>query len=85
VRELRVSTIYDAVTIGAFAFLAILYLQRSSATEPRDRIVHYVPPALGCALANWLGNNHQELLAVIVIAAVVAYTLLVLKPFSPAK
>jgi hypothetical protein len=79
-----VSTIYDAVAIGLFAGLAILFLQRSSAAEPRDKIIHYLPPALGCAVANWLGNQHQDLWAIVVIAAVVAYSLFVLKPFRQA-
>ena len=78
------SSIYDAVTIGIFAGLAILFLQRSSAAEPRDRIYHYLPPALGCALANWLGNQHQDLLAIVIIVAVVLYSLFVLKPFKQA-
>ena len=78
------NTIYDLITIGLFAGLAILFLQRSSSHEPKDRIVHYVPPAIGCALANWLGNEHQDLVAVVVIGAVVVYTVYVLKPFSQA-
>jgi hypothetical protein len=80
-----VSTVYDAVTIGLFAGLAILFLQRSSAAEPRDKIVHYLPPAAGCALGNWLGNQHQDIAAIVVIAAVVVYSLFVLKPFSQAQ
>jgi len=77
-----VSTAYDLVTVAIFAGLAILFLQRSSSPEPKDRIVHYAPPAIGCALANWLGNSGQDVIAVLVLAAVVAYTLYVLKPFS---
>ena len=78
------STLWDVATIGVFAFLAILYLQRSSSPEPRDRIIHYLPPSVGCALANWLGNKHMDLLALLVVASVVIYTLFVLKPFSQA-
>jgi hypothetical protein len=79
-----VSTAYDFITLALFAGLAVLFLQRSSSPEPKDRIVHYAPPAIGCALANWLGNNGQDVIAVLVLAAVVVYTLYVLKPFSRA-
>jgi hypothetical protein len=79
-----VSTVYDLVTVALFAGLAILFLQRSAAAEPKDRIVHYAPPAVGCALANWLGNSGQDIIAVLVLVAVVVYTLYVLKPFSHA-
>jgi hypothetical protein len=79
-----VGTVYDLVTVALFAGLAILFLQRSSSPEPKDRIVHYAPPAIGCALANWLGNNGQDVIAVLVLAAVVVYTFFVLKPFSQA-
>lgn len=80
----RVGTIYDLVTVALFAGLAILFLQRSAEAEPKDRIIQYAPPAVGCALANWLGNSGYDVPAVIVLAAVVAYTLYVLKPFSRA-
>ena len=52
--------------------------------KPPTTAIHYAPPAIGCALANWLGNNGQDVIAVVVLAAVVAYTLYVLKPFSQA-
>jgi hypothetical protein len=76
-----VSTLYDLVTIGLFAGLAILFLQRSMGPpSDKDRIYHYIPPALGCAVANWLGNLHQDLAAIAVILASIAYTFVVLKP-----
>lgn len=76
-------TIYDLVTMAMFAGLVILFLQRSTGTEPpRDHMYQYLPPAVGCALANWLGNQHQDILAVATILAVVAYVLYVLKPFN---
>ena len=78
------STVYDLVTVAIFAGLAVLFLQRSSSPEPKDRIVHYAPPAVGCGVANWLGNSGQDVIAVLVLAAVVIYTLDVLKPFSQA-
>jgi hypothetical protein len=80
-----VKTLYDLVTTILFAGLAVLYLQRSSSPGPsRDKIVHYGPPAFGCALANWLGNHEQPVFAGLTIVAVVAYSIVVLKPFTQA-
>lgn len=75
-------TIYDWVTVAIFAGLVVLFLQRSTAEEPSDRLIDYLPPALGCAVANWLGNNGYPLFAVLAIAAVGAYTWYVLKPLA---
>ncbi len=76
-------TVFDWLTVGIFAALVVLFLQRSVSPGPaRNSILHYVPPAIGCALANYLGNNDQEVLAIAILAAVVVYTFLVLKPFS---
>ena len=77
------STIYDLVTIGLFAGLAILFLQRSMGpASEKDRIYHYIPPAIGCAAANWLGNQHQDLAAIAVILASIGYAFVVLKPLK---
>jgi hypothetical protein len=78
-----VNTIYDVMTLVLFAGLAILFLQRSTEPEtPKDRIYHYAPPAVGCAIANWLGNHSQDIAALVVIAVVLGYSLFVLKPFG---
>jgi hypothetical protein len=75
-------TIYDWATMAVFAGLVVLFLQRSmSENEPQDRIIHYLPPAVGCALANYLGNNGQGLIAWLLILAVIAYIIHILKPF----
>jgi len=75
-------TIYDWVTVAIFAGLVVLFLQRSTAEEPSDRLIDYLPAALGCAVANWLGNNGYAPFAVLAIAAVLGYTWLVLKPLA---
>jgi hypothetical protein len=77
-----VKTIYDLVTLVLFAGLAILFLQRSTQQPSEDRMLHYLPPAVGCALANWLGNNGQPVWGAVVLALGVAYTIYVLKPFK---
>ena len=75
-------TIFDWVTIGIFAALVVLFLQRSVPGTSQDTVWHYLPAAAGCALANYLGNEGQPILAAAVIAGVLIYTVLVLKPFG---
>ncbi len=76
-------TLYDLVTLCLFAGLVILFLQRSTMPEsPNDRIYHYLPAAIGLALANWLGNQHFDVLAIGTLLATVAYVLYVLRPFN---
>src|ERR1700709_1881312 len=77
-----VKTIYDLVTMVIFAGLVVLFLQRSTAAEPRDHMYQYAPPAIGCAVAHYLGNHGQDWVAVGIIVAVVGYILYVLKPFN---
>jgi uncharacterized BrkB/YihY/UPF0761 family membrane protein len=66
-----------------FAGLITLFLQRSSEQQPRDNIVDYIPAALGCAIANYLGNNDQQIFAILVIIAILCYIWYVLKPLRP--
>ena len=75
-------TVYDWVTVAVFAGLAILFLQRSSEDQPRDKMVHYLPPAVGCGTSNYLGNEGFTLAAVGLLVAVMAYIYFVLKPFD---
>jgi len=76
-------TVYDWVTVAFFAGLVVLLLQRSiGPDESRDSLYHYIVPAAGCAVTNYLGNNGYDLLAVLVFAVAVAYTLYFLKPFA---
>lgn len=84
-------TIYDWLTVAIFAGLIVVFLQRSMGDgEPVDSIWSYLPPSIGCAVANQFGNsalkNDESLyhaIAVILIAAVIAYIVLVIKPFPP--
>ena len=84
-------TIYDWVTVAIFAGLIVIFLQRSVGdAEPQDSILSYLPPAIGCAVANQVGNAAVEaepdnvlyhLLAIAGIVAVLVYTFYVIKPF----
>jgi len=73
-------TVYDWVTVLMFAGLAVLLLQRSSEAQPRDKLWQYLPPALGCAIGNQLGNAGNHPLAVGILVATVIYVFYVLKP-----
>jgi hypothetical protein len=78
-------TVYDWVTVAVFAGLAVLFLQRSSEDQPRDKIIHYLPPAAGCAVANYLGNEGYMIPAVALIVGVMAYIYFILKPFEASE
>jgi hypothetical protein len=84
--EARLETVYDWITVAIFGGLVVLFLHRSMAEgEPQDTILHYLPPAVGCALANYVGNHGQGPLSALIVVAVLAYVALVLKPFGGLK
>ncbi|QNN65325.1 hypothetical protein H9L12_01420 [Sphingomonas rhizophila] len=76
-------TVYDWVTVGLFAGLVVLFLQRSSEEKPRDSLLEYLVAGLGLAIANYFGNNDQDVIAILLIAGTVAFVLFYLKPFAP--
>lgn len=75
-------TVYDWVTMAIFAGLVVLFLQRSSADEPVDSIWSYLGAGVGCAVANYIGNEGQHLLAVVAVVATLAFIFIVLKPID---
>ena len=75
-------TIYDWITVAIFGGMVVLFLQRSTQAEPKDTLIQYLPPAVGCALANYVGNHGQGPLSAAIVVAVLAYILIVLKPFD---
>ena len=76
-------TIFDWVTMAIFGGLVVLFLQRSAAPgEKQDKIYHYAPPAVGCALANYLGNHGQGTVALAIVLAILAYIIFFMKPFG---
>jgi len=79
-------TIYDWMTVAIFGGLVVLFLHRSVGDEePSDSILHYMPPALGCAVANYVGNQGQGPLSALIVVGVLVYIALVLKPFGGLK
>jgi hypothetical protein len=78
-----VKTIYDLIAVGMFAGLAILFLQRSASQTPDPLpIWKYAVPAIGCAVADYLGDHNQMIAAVVLFIAVVAYSVIMLRPFQ---
>ena len=75
-------TAYDWVTVLIFAGLVTKFLSESVKPEGSDdSIWQYLPPAVGCAFANWLGNESWDVAAVAVIAITLAYVFYVFGPF----
>jgi hypothetical protein len=79
-------TPYDWITVAIFAGLIVVFLQRSTGEgEPTDSIWSYLPPSLGCAVANYLGNEGYVAGAILGIVAVLVYIYYVIKPFPAGK
>lgn len=81
-------TPYDWVTVAIFAGLIVLFMQRSTGDDTtQDNILHYLAPSVGCMATNYFGNEAMEgegshLIALVLLAATIAYILVVLKPFK---
>jgi FtsH-binding integral membrane protein len=77
-------TVYDWVTVGLFAALVVLFLQRSMAdegTNHNDSILLYLVAGAGCAAVNFLGNRGMHVPAVVLLAGTIAFILYFLRPF----
>lgn len=74
-------TVFDWLTVAIFAGIAVLFLQRSTQETPSDSMWHYLPPTVGCAVANQLGNNGYTLIATIMMVLILMYLVYFLKPF----
>lgn len=77
-------TVYDWASVLLFCAIALTFLHRSLAPVPvrPDPMIAYLPPVLGCALANWLGNSGAAAPAVLALCASAAYYIWVLRPQS---
>ena len=72
-------TVWDWTTLFCFAGLITLFLHRSNLKNPTDSLWQYGPPALGCAAANYLGNEGVPIAAGAVIVGAFCYVYFVLK------
>lgn len=75
-------TVYDWLSMACFSGLMVLFLQRSMADHQQDEMIRYLPPALGCAVSNYTGNNGYPIVAIALLIATVAYIFVVLKPLK---
>ena len=77
-------TIYDWVSLAIFAGLIVLFLQRStSESETKDAsLLHYLAAGAGCAVANYFGNQGQDVVAIALLVATIAFIVVYLKPFN---
>lgn len=73
-------TIYDFMTIGIFAGLIVLFLQRSIDEAHDDHLWQYLLASVGCAVTNYLGNEGYVVPAVLALVATIAFIVYVLKP-----
>ena len=73
-------TPFDWLTLMVFTGLVVLLLQRSAADNPVDKLWQYAPPAVGCAVVNYLGNEGYVVIAIAGLVAVIAYLYYVLRP-----
>lgn len=80
-------TAYDWITVGIFAGLITLFMQRSTAAELTndDPLWQYLAAGVGCAVANYLGNQELHVPAILVLIATAAFIYRFLKPFSGTK
>lgn len=72
-------TVWDWVTVICFGGLVVLMLQRSVEEKVQDHLMEYLFPALGCAVANYIGNHYSDAGAAVALLVVGAYVYKVLK------
>ena len=82
-REGALSTVYDWVSLGIFAGLVVLFLQRSTgeSAEKDASLLYYLGAGVGCAASNYFGNEGQHAIAVAILVATIAFIVYFLKPF----
>ena len=76
-------TIYDWVSLAIFAGLIVLFLQRSTSEHSgKDAsLLYYLAAGVGCAVANYFGDQGQHLIAIVLLVGTVIFIILCLKPF----
>jgi hypothetical protein len=77
-------TIYDWISLGIFAGLVVLFLQRSTSDSAAKDVslLYYLAAGVGCAVANYFGNTGEDLIAIVLLAATIAFIIMFLKPFT---
>lgn len=77
-------TVYDWVSLAIFAGLVVLFLQRSTSEhqEKDASLLFYIGAGVGCAVANYFGNQGQDLIAILLLACTMIFIVIFLKPFN---
>ena len=77
-------TVYDWVTLAIFAGLIVLFLHRSTSDQAEKDVplFYYLGAGAACAVANYLGNHDQGVLAWLLLAATAGFIFYFLKPFQ---
>lgn len=77
-------TIYDWVSLAIFAGLIVLFLQRSTSEQPEKDVslLYYLGAGVGCAVADYAGNHGQDVVAILLLVATLAFIFFYLKPFK---
>jgi hypothetical protein len=77
-------TIYDWVSLGIFAGLVVLFLQRSTGdhAEKDASLLYYLAAGIGCGAANYFGDHDQDIVAILLLIATVGGSIYFLKPFK---
>ena len=77
-------TPYDWITIGIFAGLIVLFMQRSTSNNDQvnDPLWMYLVAGVGCAVSNYIGNEGLHVLAIVALAGTLAFIVHFLKPFN---
>jgi len=77
-------SIYDWLSLAIFAGLIVLFLQRST-SDRADKDVslfYYLAAGVGCAVANYFGNNGQDIIAIALLVATIGFIVYFLRPFQ---
>lgn len=73
-------TPFDWITLTIFSGLIVLFIDRSAKDSYDDHLWQYMVAAVGCAVANYLGNEGQPIAGAALVLVVIGYILWVLKP-----
>lgn len=73
-------TPFDWITLTIFSGLVVLFIDRSTKDQQQDHLWQYLVAAVGCAAANYLGNEGQPLAGALLVVVVIGYIVWVLKP-----
>ncbi len=73
---------YDWASLAIFASLIVLFLQRSTGdqTDKDVSLLYYLGAGVGCAVADYLGNHGEDILAILLLVATVVFIFYYLKP-----